>query len=422
MSLTFKLDEAPQLSLSVDELNAELVGMRKAVKIAKAFVFRDLVQYLRRLRRKLSYSQSEARLKQKITHREFELNLLRELSVIRLCKLLLANERTKHDLNASGHQLTAQDRLVARLAEAKPVHNFVERFRKEHADWRSLTHYMLYKNISGKWKSREQKKRNQKVIGSLPLPPVSTDLIQDNAHDAGITSTADSEPYRVPVANDLHEPPPPSISPDHPLFPYPSADLDSDSASDIADDIVERIIGKRHKPGSPVFDDPSPLSEEQKPVIKQDSNGEHKSMIKTAKVRFPIDPQPTDLDDSENERSSEQSKPSIGESDDENPLGNDDVEMKQKLSSRASRNRSSRARHGPLHSRGRPPPRYSTSSTRNVTGRFTSGAPGSHVSATTSANKSLHPSWQAKREQKLKGRISSVALCTSPTKHIVFDD
>ncbi|TPP59363.1 hypothetical protein FGIG_03329 [Fasciola gigantica] len=420
MSLTFKLDEAPQLSLSVDELNAELVGMRKAVKIAKAFVFRDLVQYLRRLRRKLSYSQSAARLKQKITHREFELNLLRKLSVIRLCKLLLANERTKHDLNASGHRLTAQDRLVARLAEAKPVHNFVERFRKEHADWRSLTHYMLYKNISGKWKSREQKKRNQKVIGSLPLPPVSTDLIQDNAHDAGITSTADSEPYRVPVADDLHEPPH-QLSPGHPLLPYPSADLDSDSASDIADDIVERIIGKRQKPGSPVFDDPSALSEEQKPVIKQDSNGEHESMNKTAKVRFSIDPQPTDLDDSENERSSEPSKPSTGESDDENPLGNDDVEMKQKLSSRALRNRSSRARHEPLHSRGRRLPRYSTSSTRNVTGRFPSGTPGSRVSATTSTNKQLHPSWQAKREQKLKGRISSVALCTS-TKHIVFDD
>lgn len=62
------------------------------------------------------------------------------------------------------------------MKKAKPVLEFVNSFREQHTDWKSLIHYLLYKNISGKWKSKEQKGRSKKVYGHVPLPPMSVKL------------------------------------------------------------------------------------------------------------------------------------------------------------------------------------------------------------------------------------------------------
>ncbi|CAH8431334.1 unnamed protein product [Schistosoma curassoni] len=172
MSLTFNLDDhVPEPSTSVEELNKELTKMRKIVRAAKVYAFRDLVRNVKELREQMSRLGGCRRLESKIEHRISDIKLLHNLSVVRLCKRLLADEHDKKHLQKYGHNLTQEDRLVIRLKSSKPVSAFIKSFREKHEDWISLVHYLVYKNVSGKWKSREQKRRNRKVRGSLPLPP-----------------------------------------------------------------------------------------------------------------------------------------------------------------------------------------------------------------------------------------------------------
>ncbi|CAI2722535.1 unnamed protein product [Schistosoma spindalis] len=172
MSLTFNLDDhVPEPSTSVEELNKELTKMRKIVRAAKVYAFRDLMRNVKQLREQTSRLGGCRRLESKIEHRISDMKYLADLSVVRLCKRLLADEHDKKHLQKYGHKLTQEDRLVIRLKSSKPVSAFIKSFREKHQDWISLVHYLVYKNVSGKWKSREQKRRNRKVRGSLPLPP-----------------------------------------------------------------------------------------------------------------------------------------------------------------------------------------------------------------------------------------------------------
>ncbi len=76
--------------------------------------------------------------------------------------------------------MSKQDRVVIRLAIRPEISAFVSKFRSEHSDWTTLVHYLLYKNTSGKWKTREQKKnasKNRK--GDLPFPIVNPDALPE---------------------------------------------------------------------------------------------------------------------------------------------------------------------------------------------------------------------------------------------------
>ncbi|KAK4473289.1 hypothetical protein MN116_004457 [Schistosoma mekongi] len=170
MSLTFNLDDRiPEPSTSVEELNEELTKMRKVVRTAKVHVFRDLMRCVDKLRKKMSNLENCKRLENKIKNRISDVKLLHSLSEVRLCKRLLVDESSNRVKN--GDSFTQEDRLIVRLKSSRPISAFIKSFRDRHEDWDSLVHYMLYKNISGKWKSREQKLRNRKAHGSLPLPP-----------------------------------------------------------------------------------------------------------------------------------------------------------------------------------------------------------------------------------------------------------
>ncbi|KAF8571351.1 hypothetical protein P879_07240 [Paragonimus westermani] len=247
MSLTFKLNESPPLpSISAEQLNTELVKMRKLVNTSKLYIFRDLLNYIKKIQLKLSKSPDNERLKHKLEHRSSELMVLRGLSTVRICKLVLANETDKSELSKNGHKLTAQDRLIIRMSGTKVIANFVRSFREAHPDWPSLVHYLLYKNISGKWKSREQKKRNRKVRGSLPLPPAPAPADEDERvhEDTEHPDSTTTAVYRIPTSN------PPDFSNKSSPPPYPPSasheeELDSDAASDIAEEVVNRIVARR---------------------------------------------------------------------------------------------------------------------------------------------------------------------------------
>lgn len=77
--------------------------------------------------------------------------------------------------------MTKQDRVVIRLSARPEISETVKNFRREHSDWPTLVHYLLYKNTSGKWKTSEQKRKaSKRKKGDLPFPVV--DVVASDSH------------------------------------------------------------------------------------------------------------------------------------------------------------------------------------------------------------------------------------------------
>ncbi|KAF6776111.1 hypothetical protein AHF37_04390 [Paragonimus kellicotti] len=452
MSLTFKLSESPPLpSISPEQLNNELVRMRKLVNASKLYIFRDLLRYIKKIQLKLSKHPDNERLKHKLEHRSSELMVLRGLSTVRICKLVLANEIDKCELSRNGHKLTAQDRLIIRMSGTKVIASFVRSFREAHPDWPSLVHYLLYKNISGKWKSREQKRRNRKVHGSLPLPPAPApadedELVRENTEHPDSTTTTTTALYRIPTSNlpDSSNKP----SPLYPPTPSHEEEMDSDAASDIAEEVVSRIVARRglksiraplntptigsqddkvgevcpldnadHRRVNACVKDPS-NSSVGIPTHLKGRNGKQSVLESVQRVN-----QNCAVDKTNNSPTKSPVLPDAVVSDDENPLGSDHVSVRAKLNTKSQCFRQSTRgsfRHRQLFGQGLAKPRVPrnppvTSRALPPSGKL------KQAEAFELAAPGMHPSWQAKREQKLKIRQVSTTP-SSTAKHIVFDE
>ncbi|KAF7243804.1 hypothetical protein EG68_09953 [Paragonimus skrjabini miyazakii] len=369
--------------------------------------------------------------------------VLRGLSTVRICKLVLANEIDKSELSRKGHKLTAQDRLIIRMSGTKVIASFVRSFREAHPDWPSLVHYLLYKNISGKWKSREQKRRNRKVRGSLPLPPAPAaadedELVRENTEHPDSTTTA---VYRIPISNlpDSSNKP----SPSYPPSSSHEEEMDSDAASDIAEEVVSRIVARRGLTSiraplnAPTIGSQDDTAAEMCPLINANYRRVNACVKNPSNSSVRI---PTHLK-SRNDRqlvlesvqhvnqscAVDKTNHSPGKSpvisDDENPLGSDDVSVRSKLTTKSQRFRQSTRgsfRHRQLFGQGMAKPRAPphlpvTSRALPPSGKL------KQVEAFELAAPGMHPSWQAKREQKLKVRQMSTTP-SSTAKHIVFDE
>ncbi|TGZ69676.1 hypothetical protein CRM22_003603 [Opisthorchis felineus] len=382
------------------------------------------------MRMKLIKSPESQRLQHKLENRTAELQTLNQISVIRLCKLLLANENTATDLSQNGHKMSAQDRLVVRVATTKPVTTFVQSFRETHPDWRGLVHYMLYKNISGKWKSREQKKRNRKVRGSLPLPP-SGGYVSLQDEDDVDTRYVPTTSYRV-----LPHSTPPSQEKQLNLEPPKLDDsgLDSDAVSDVADEVICRLVARHRQTPAlsvAVVPDNNSASIPSSPTAKTKVDSRVSDTCPSHEISRPRETKP---ETTNKQTSMEPRKPvrkraaspvseipdnshNDGDSDDENPLGSDDVLLRQLLS-RKQQQRSDRS--APANRRKAPfvkPP-----FTKGSSVRFRDASRTMNIRKPENHNESkvLHPSWQAKREEKVKAQI--VANPVAAAKRIVFDD
>ncbi|KAL5103633.1 hypothetical protein TcWFU_000746 [Taenia crassiceps] len=123
------------------------------------------------------------RLGRKIINKLAEIRLLKRMDDVKLCKLVLASVTPHNLLEKGGESLTKQDRLVIRLAVRPEIADFVSNFRTNHSDWPTLVRYLLYKNTSGKWKTPEQKRKTRKRRkGDLPFPLVDQkDVVENQA-------------------------------------------------------------------------------------------------------------------------------------------------------------------------------------------------------------------------------------------------
>ena len=88
-----------------------------------------------------------------------EAAMIREWDVDRLSKALLAQEGTLSEAGAisTTGQAGRKELALARLAQVPSVRKRINEFRSQHADWRELVYFMLYKNTGGKFRKRDKK-------------------------------------------------------------------------------------------------------------------------------------------------------------------------------------------------------------------------------------------------------------------------
>ncbi|CAH8496574.1 unnamed protein product [Schistosoma rodhaini] len=410
MSLTFNLDgHVPEPSVSVEELNEELTRMRKIVRTAKVYAFRDLMRSVKKLREQMSRLGGCRRLESKMENRISDMKLLQNLSVVRLCKRLLADERDKKHLQKYGRYLTQEDRLIIRLKSSKPVSAFIKSFREKHDDWISLVHYLFYKNVSGKWKSREQKRRNRNVRGSLPLPPAPV-----KETELGISEDQSNNPssYRIQNICSESENCIKTLPAQHTLS---GSSILSDTNSDMSE-IIARLLERKGIKKIEYFNT----------MYKHDcmKNGLMEQTVnKPKKVKLPLKSPDIKNQTSfnschENPVETHQMEDSLI---DDDPLGNDDKDVRklykkgfvrQKYPSKVNSHKSHTKQNFPKFP-------YKIKQDNLQMHKTTTANPTETV-ITELSKPGLHPSWQAKRLEKVK----VMELCkdsTTEVKHIVFD-
>ncbi|CAH8431430.1 unnamed protein product [Schistosoma guineensis] len=386
--------------------------MRKVVRAAKVYAFRDLMRNVKELREQMSRFGGCRRLGSKIEHRISDMKLLHNLSVVRLCKKLLADEHDKKHLQKDGHNLTQEDRLVIRLKSSKPVSAFIKSFREKHEDWISLVHYLVYKNVSGKWKSREQKRRNRKVRGSLPLPPAP---VKETEFSIPEDQSNNLSSYRIHNACSESESCIKTLSAQHTLS---GNSILNDTNSDMPE-IITRLLERR---GIKKSEDSNTMDNH----TCMTNGSIEQTVNKPKRVKLPLKSPDIKIETSFNSCHGNPSEiQQIDDSIFDDPLGNDDKDVR-KLYKKKNFVKQQQMKKYPskLNSR--------KSYTKQNFTKFPYKMKQDNLQmpSTTSnltepviselSKPGLHPSWQAKRLEKAK----IMGLCKSSTKEvkrIIFD-
>ncbi|CAH8429626.1 unnamed protein product [Schistosoma turkestanicum] len=356
-----------------------------------------------------------------------EIQLLHNLSVVRLCKRLLSEETDKNHLQKNGHTLTQEDRLIMRLKSSKPLSTFIKSFRERHEDWISLVHYLFYKNISGKWKSREQKRRNRKVRGSLPLPPAP---VQKTEFDISEDQSNSHSSYRIHNACSESENCVKKLS-----FKDTLADKDIFNNTNIAmPEIITRLLERKGIPtksndikttsGSSVTN--STTMDHNLSSITDGSI--ERTVNKSKKLKLPLKSNISSNSNHEIPAETHQLENSLIDDELDDPLGDDDKEARKLFKKKHLKN-PTKQQHLKKNSSS-----YISHKKQNVTkfpDRMKPKTLQMHKTTSNTATETaviselskpdLHPSWQAKRLEKAK----VVELCKGPVaevKHIVFTD
>ncbi|CAH8834532.1 unnamed protein product [Trichobilharzia szidati] len=392
-------------------------------------VSRDLIRYIKKLQKKTSHLNGCKRLENKIKNRISDVKLLHSLSVVRLCKRLLAEDPTIESKN--GNRPTQEDRLIMRLRSSRPVAAFVQSFRENHKDWMSLVHYLFYKNISGKWKSREQKSRNRKVRGSLPLPPAP---VQKPEEATSQEESYSSSAYRI--NNETEESKNSTKSLTVTSNPFSDDDVLSDADSDLAEMMITQLLeqkgikkcnlaknnsslSSKEKVSPPIDGIPSKTETIKSKMIKSKdlNSAPNASHVKKKQISSPS------LDENQPKKLKED--PLFEELDD--LLGDDDKEVRKSFKNKTFKNQLSKQSKGSTISSRRIPKRHDSTKFPNkikpnsLQMHKTTPPVSTAPISSELTRPGLHPSWEAKRLEKAK--IVNISKGPPPeAKRIVFDD
>ncbi|BHF67875.1 hypothetical protein SprV_0301090400 [Sparganum proliferum] len=431
----------------------------------------------------------KARIGKKILGRLSELRLLKKMDSIRLCKLLLANLSTVEEMEKAGQNMNKQDRLVVRMAARPEVAAFVNQFRTQHTDWPTLVHFLLYKNTSGKWKTSEQKRRRKKKNkGDLPFPlpaslPSASDEEGEDREVDGCSTIKKFAAFKEAHDRRLLEEQKKLIADEEAEFaslppPYPQTaeamDADIDAASEIVANLIARRpavlpsnrseaktevekSGKARKnkskkekpkklpqPSTPPDDRP-PCAErpQKKAKIRKESStkadmtvptkGVKKAAVmeaagstKVAKINKPTRQAPADAFFSEVIDATEPQSEPILDDEDEALFGADDVELKNEIRAKKTREGGKTLPdRGAWQRGGRGSDRRGWGMRRPRGGRVNQRGGGGAVnysrkSQSDADTAGLHPSWVAKREQ--KRQAAAITLTPAAGKRVVFEE
>ncbi|PAA76007.1 hypothetical protein BOX15_Mlig003701g3, partial [Macrostomum lignano] len=143
-------------SMQPAALNNLLVQMRKPLRAGLVQFSRDMLRRMKRLRKKRGSEAEVARNAVRADRLLAQVRLIRRWTQQSLCKALLGHETPLSDaLAAAPGCLTMEQLALARLADTKPIRQFVDNFRSNHSDWRDLVYFMQYKNTGGRWKKKQ---------------------------------------------------------------------------------------------------------------------------------------------------------------------------------------------------------------------------------------------------------------------------
>lgn len=165
-----KLDVAKPASTDILSLNNKIIMMRPAVKKAKGQTVQKIIRRVKSLRNKKGTEEEKNKDKRKIERQLEVMYAIKDLKLDKVSKFAIGYDSVLQEITEKP-DASAEMKALARLSEHTAMKDEVNKFRKDHDDWKSLSEFLLnhiprrfYKN---KYKESKSKMATNVNVGNV---------------------------------------------------------------------------------------------------------------------------------------------------------------------------------------------------------------------------------------------------------------
>ncbi|XP_071170676.1 uncharacterized protein DDB_G0283697-like [Mytilus edulis] len=194
-----KLDVAKPASTDILSLNNKIIMMRQAVKKAKGQTVQKIIRRVKSLRNKKGTEEEKNKDKRKIERQLEVMYAIKDLKLDKVSKFAIGYDSVLHEITEKP-DASAEMIALARLSEHAALKEEVDKFRKDHDDWKSLSEFLL-NHIPRRFNKNKYKEIKSKMMTNVNAGNVlvkaylenkigkdSELTIKDNSGVSGITS------------------------------------------------------------------------------------------------------------------------------------------------------------------------------------------------------------------------------------------
>ncbi|XP_076105511.1 uncharacterized protein LOC143073674 [Mytilus galloprovincialis] len=160
-----KLDVAKPASTDILSLNNKIIMMRQAVKKAKGQTVQKIIRRVKSLRNKKGTEEEKNKDKRKIERQLEVMYAIKDLKLDKVSKFAIGYDSVLQEITEKP-DASAEMIALARLSEHAALKEEVDKFRKDHDDWKSLSEFLL-NHIPRRFNKNKYKEIKSKMMTNV---------------------------------------------------------------------------------------------------------------------------------------------------------------------------------------------------------------------------------------------------------------
>ncbi|XP_063435339.1 serum response factor-binding protein 1-like isoform X2 [Mytilus trossulus] len=187
-----KLDVAKPASTDILSLNNKIIMMRQAVKRAKGQTVQKIIRRVKSLRNKKGTEEEKNKDKRKIERQLEVMYAIKDLKLDKVSKFAIGYDSVLQEITEKP-DASSEMIALARLSEHAALKEEVDKFRKDHDDWKSLSEFLL-NHIPRRFNKNKYKEIKSKMMTNVNAGNVLVKAYLENkiGKDSELTIEDDS--------------------------------------------------------------------------------------------------------------------------------------------------------------------------------------------------------------------------------------